>query len=244
MAWDTVDYRKGEDGIAVVTLDRPEVINAFSVQMRDDLYEVLTAVRDDPDVRGVLVRGAGQQGFCAGADLTEFGTAPSQTVARRVRWERDVWGLMLSMPKPMVAAVHGYCLGSGVEMAALCDLRIAAEDSVFGMPETALGLSPAAGGTQMLPRLLGQGRALDLLLSGRRFGATEALEHGLVCWAVPRVRLDEDAQMLLRRVIEAPGPSLAAAKRAVHEGADLPPQAALALERRLAAGLLRDGHRR
>ena len=232
----TVLFEKRGD-IAVVTLNRPEVVNAFSVRMRDDLWETLGAVRDDPDVRGMLLTGAGDGGFCAGADLTEFGTAPSQAIAREVRWERDLWGLLLSLPKPTVAAVHGYCLGSGVEMAALCDLRVASDDAVFGMPEAGLGLVPAAGGTQLLPRLVGTGRALELLLSGRRFGAQEALEYGLVSEVVPRSQLTDAATALLRRVLRAPSGAIAAAKRALAEGADLPLAAALDLERRLAAAL-------
>ena len=235
-AFATIRYAK-HDGIATITLDRPEAINAFNVQMRDDIYEALTAVRDDPEVRGVLVRGEGDRGFCAGADLTEFGTAPSQAVARRVRWERDVWGLWLSIPKPFVAALHGYCLGSGVEIACMCDLRVAADDVVFGMPEVGLGLLPAAGGTQLLPRILGPGRAMELLLSGRRFGAEEAVSYGLVSHAVPRAELQSTAQAMLRSALQAPAAVLAAAKRAVGEGADLPLNQALALERRMADSL-------
>ena len=226
------------DDIAVVTLNRPDAVNAFSVRMRDELWEVLTAVRDDPDVRGMLLQGAGERGFCAGADLTEFGTAPSQAIARAVRWERDLWGLLLSISKPTVAALHGYCLGSGLEMAALCDVRVAADDAVFGMPEASLGLVPAAGGTQLLPRLLGPGRALELLLSGRRFGAEEALAYGLVSEVVARSELTAAATALLRRVLRAPDRALAAAKRAIADGADLPLAAALDLERRLAADLI------
>ncbi|MCH8848368.1 MAG: enoyl-CoA hydratase/isomerase family protein [Chloroflexi bacterium] len=225
------------DDIAVVTLNRPDVVNAFSVRMRDELWEVLAAVRDDPDVRGMLLVGAGERGFCAGADLTEFGTAPSQTIARQVRWERDLWGLLLGIPKPTVAALHGYCLGSGLEMAALCDVRVAADDAVFGMPEAGLGLVPAAGGTQLLPRLLGPGRAIELLLSGRRFGAEDALAYGLVSEVVPRSELVAAATALLRRMLRAPSPALAAAKRAIADGADMPLAAALDLERRLAASL-------
>ena len=235
----TIGYEKLDDGIAVLTLDRPESLNAFSVQMRDDVHEALTAVRGDPEVRGLLVRGAGERAFCAGADLSEFGTTPSQTVARRVRWERDVWGLWLALPKPVVAAVHGYCLGSGVEIACVCDLRVASEDAIFGMPEVGLGLIPAAGGTQLLPRVLGQGRALDLLLTGRRFTAAEALSYGLVSEVVPGDELEQAALGLLRSLLRAPDAALAAAKRAVSEGLDLPLAQALTLERRMSAGLAR-----
>ncbi len=234
-AFETVEYEKSAGGIAVLTLNRPQVLNAFNVQMRDDVYAVLEAVRDDPDVRGLLVRGAGDRAFCAGADLTEFGSASSQVIARQVRWERDVWGLWLSIDKPMVAAIHGYCLGSGMEMASVCDLRVAADDAVFGMPEVGLGLLPAAGGTQLLPRLLGQGRALDVLLSGRRFTAGDALRYGFITRAVPTEELKTTALALLRQVIAAPAETLAAAKRAIREGLDLPLAQGLALERRLAS---------
>jgi len=234
-AFATVDYEKYADGVAVLTLSRPEALNAFNVQMRDDVYAVLEAVRDDRDVRGLLVRGAGDRAFCAGADLTEFGSAPSQVIARQVRWERDVWGLWLSTDKPMVAAIHGYCLGSGVEIASVCDMRVAADNAVFGMPEVGLGLIPAAGGTQLLPRLLGPGRALEVLLSGRRFTAGDALRYGFIMRAVPADVLETTALTLLRTVIEAPSTALAAAKRAVREGLDLPLAQGLALELRLAS---------
>ena len=236
-AFETVGYAKRADGIAVLTLNRPASLNAFNVQMRDDVHEVLTAIRDDPEVRGLLVAGAGDRAFCAGADLTEFGSAPSQAIARQVRFERDVWGLWLSIPKPMVAAIHGYCLGSGVEIASVCDVRIAADDATFGMPEVGLGLIPAAGGTQLLPRLLGPGRALDLLLSGRRFTAADALRYGLVTQVVPRADLEAASIALLTGILRAPSAALAAAKRAVAEGLDLALPQAVALERRLARAL-------
>lgn len=234
---DEVIYEKRDDGVAVLTLSHPGALNAFSVQMRDDLYEGLRAIRDDDEVRGVLFRGAGDRAFCAGAYLAEFGTAPSQAIARSVRQERDVWGLALSINKPMVAAIHGFCLGSGIEIASVCDVRIAAENATFGMPEVGLGLIPAAGGTQLLPRLLGQGRALDLLLTGRRFTASEAFGFGLVSEVVSRDILEERALALLQLMLRAPSGALAAAKRAVSEGLDMPLAEGLALERRLAISL-------
>ncbi len=238
-AFETIDYAT-ENGVALVTLSRPEAVNAFSVQMRDDLYEVLSLVRDDSAVRGVIFSGAGERGFCSGADLAEFGTAPSQAIARRVRRQRDVWALLAAMRKPSVAAIHGYCLGSGLELACLCDLRVASGDAIFGMPEVSLGLVPAAGGTQVLPRLIGlggTGRAHDLLLTGRRVGATEAMEIGLLTRIVPRGDHVKAATSLLRGVLTAPDGALHAAKRAVVGGADLPLGAALDLEDRLAMAL-------
>ena len=175
----TITYSK-TGPVARIVLDRPDVINAYNVQMRDDLYGAMEAVRDDPEVRVAVLSGAGDRGFCAGADLTEFGTAPSQVIARDVRWERDVWGLFLSLEKPLVAALHGWVVGSGIEIACLCDIRIASEDAVFRMPEVALGMLPAAGGTQTLPRIVGVDRALRMLLECGPVGAVEARRLGLV----------------------------------------------------------------
>lgn len=225
-------------GIATVTLNRPRHHNAFNVQMRDDLWEAFTAVRDDPGIRGVLLRGAGDS-FCAGADLTEFGTAPSQIAARRVRWERDLWGLMLGIPKPMVAAVHGHCIGSGVEMACVCDLRIVADDTTFRMPEAHLGLLPAATGTQLLPRIVGTARAFHWLFTGAPFNASHALRYGLATTVVPAPNVDRASRALLHRVLRAPDAALRAAKHTVNEGADLSLAPALALEHRIALQLLR-----
>ena len=232
----TILYDK-RDAVAFITLNRPDAVNAFNVQMRDDLAEVLAAVRDDPDVRGLLIAGAGDKGFCAGADLTEFGTAPSQAIARRVRWERDLWSALADLPAPVIAAVHGHCIGSGVEIAALCDLRIAARDAVFAMPEASLGLIPAAGGTQTIPHIIGESSAAALVLAGERLNAHDALRRGLVHWTVPRELLLSEAERRLRSVIEAPPQVLALVKRAVREGRDLPLHDALQLERRLAAQL-------
>ena len=135
------------DGVAHITLNRPNQINAFNIDMRDSLFQTLELFRDDTESKVAIMSGAGERGFCAGADLTEFGTAPSQIIARTVRWERDLWGLFLSLQKPLIAKLHGYVIGSGVEIAALCDIRIAADSSIFRMPEVALGMIPAAGGT-------------------------------------------------------------------------------------------------
>ncbi len=235
-AFPTLLYDK-RDGVAFITLNRPRAVNAFNIQMRDDLWESLAAVRDDPDVRALLISGAGEKGFCAGADLSEFGSAPSPTIARNVRWERDVWSALASLPIPTMAAVHGYCLGSGLEIAALCDLRIASPDAVFAMPETTLGLIPAAGGTQSLPRIIGNSRALSLMLAGQRIPAPDALALGLAHWITPRERLLADAERRLRSIAGTAPRVLALLKRALREGADLPLRDALRLERRLAAQL-------
>ena len=234
---DTILYGK-HGAVATVTLNRPRVMNAFNVRMRDELFVALEAVRDDPDVRAVVVSGAGERAFCAGADLTEFGSAPSQAVARQVRWERDVWGLMAGLRKPVVAAVRGYVIGSGVEIACLCDVRVAADDAVFAMPEVALGMIPAAGGTQTLRRAVGVGRAMEMILTNKRVGAAEAKRIGLAHRVVAPDALMGEAHALAAELASWDAAAMAAVKQAVLEGMDMPLAAGLELEGRLAGGLV------
>ena len=233
----TILYSK-QGPIAHVVLNRPRVINAYNTQMRDELFQSLEAVRDDPDVRVAILRGAGERGFCAGADLTEFGTAPSQAIARQARWERDIWGLFLGIRKPLVAALHGYVMGSGVEMACLCDVRIASPDAVFGMPEVALGMVPAAGGTQTIPRIIGVGPALEMLLTNRRVTAQEAKRLGLVHEIVPKEALLEESERVASAISSRRPEVLAAVKTAVLMGMDLPLAQGLELESRLVARVM------
>ena len=234
--YETLVYEK-RGPVAHISLDRPEVLNAYNMQMRDDFSEALSAVHDDPEVLCLLITGQGRA-FCAGADLTEFGTAPSQAIARRVRWERDVWSQLLAVPVPVVAAVHGYCIGSGIEIALLCDIRIGADSAAFSMPEVQLGMIPAAGGTQTVPRIAGWSSALDLLLTGRRIGAEEALSLGLLTRVVPEEDLLEQAWELCRRLANLEPRLAAAAKQALLRGADLPLYEALRTESILAVQAL------
>ena len=187
-AFKTLIYEK-QNSIGFVTLNRPEALNVYNVQMRDDLFEILSAIQDDDEVHVVVLNGSGEKAFCAGADLSEFLTAPPPVAARKIRFNRDVWGLFLSIQQPMIAALHGYVLGSGIEIALCCDIRIASDDARFGLPEVGLGIIPAAGGTQTLPRTVGQGYAMELLLTGKWIDAGQALRMGLVNQVVPRDQL-------------------------------------------------------
>ncbi|MCI0855580.1 MAG: enoyl-CoA hydratase/isomerase family protein [Chloroflexi bacterium] len=224
----TIIYEK-TDGIARLTLNRPAVLNALNLEMRDELWDALGAFRDDPDARVLILRGAGKA-FSAGADISDFGTAPSLTEARRARRERDVWDLLLHLPKPTIAAVHGYALGAGCEMALLCDLRIAADDANFGLPEVSLGYIPSAGGTQTLPRTIPPGAAMQMILSGDPIDAEEAYRLRLVHRVVPRDELDAAASDWARTLAERDPRALAYAKDAVVRGLDLSLADGLALE--------------
>jgi enoyl-CoA hydratase len=228
-------YEKSHE-TAYVTLNRPQVLNVYNTVMRDDLYQVLEAIKDDPEVKVAIFKGAGEKAFCAGADLKEFLTVPSTVIGRQVRLERDVWGLFLSIMKPVIAAIHGFVLGSGLEIALCCDIRLASPDAQFGLPETGLGFIPAAGGTQTLPRIVGRAKALEMLLTGRWIEAEEALSINLVNRLVTRDRLLPEAERLARRIKNYNPTVLACAKEAVARGLDLGLNEGLELEARL--GLL------
>ncbi|MBN2099450.1 MAG: enoyl-CoA hydratase/isomerase family protein [Dehalococcoidia bacterium] len=224
--------------IGHITLNRPEALNVYNVKMRDELYEVLCAIRDDPDVDVVILKGAGDRAFCAGADLSEFLTAPPPSASRRVRWERDVWGLFLSIRQPVIASLHGYVLGSGIEMALCCDLRIASEDARFGLPEVTLGIIPAAGGSQTLPRTVGRAKSLEMLLTNRWIDAREAMSAGLVNRVVPRQDLIPTVERLATQLASKPRLLTRCIKEAVSRGASLSLQEGLDMERRLAQYVL------
>ena len=226
-------------GVAHISLNRPEVLNAYNMQTRDDFSEALEAVQEDSEVGALLISGQGRA-FCAGADLTEFGTAPSQVIARQVRWERDVWGQLYGLNKPVVAALHGYCIGSGLEIALLSDLRVAAKSTWFAMPEIQLGMIPAAGGSQTLPRHARTSQSLDVLLTGRRFDAEEALRLRLVTRVVPDDQLMDAAWAICRQLAALAPKMVTAAKTALRGASDLNLGEGLALESRLA--VLSIGH--
>jgi len=232
-AFETLIYEK-EGALALVTLNRPQFLNAYNIQMRDDLFEVLNAIRDDDEVRVALFKGTGEKAFCAGADLSEFLTAPPPVAARQIRFDRDVWGLFLSIPQPLIAVLHGYVLGSGIEMALCCDLRIASDNAQFGLPEVKLGIIPAAGGTQTLPRAVGRAGALEMLLTGRWIDTQEALQLKLVNQVVPRDRLLETARGTAEKIAAYDPDVIKGIKQAVVRGMDLPLAQGLDLEKMLA----------
>ncbi len=223
--------RRGQ--VAWVTLNRPDVRNAYNTEMRDDLHAALSTVRDDESLRALVLRGAGPA-FCSGGDIREFGSAPSPVVAREVRWRRDVWGLLRSLRQPTIAAIHGHAAGSGLEMALLCDFRIAATDAILSLPETGLGMIPGVVGTQTAPRAIGVGRTLDLVLTGRQIDAREARRVGVVGSVVSSARLADEANRLARRLVKLDGELISRVKNLVVRGLDLPLTLALARERLVA----------
>lgn len=176
---DPVLFEIDARGVATVSLNRPKRLNAINLEMRDLLWTYLAACRDTPEVRVILFRGEGPA-FCAGADISEFGSAPSVIEARRARHERDLWGAIIGHRCATLAAMHGYCFGAGLELPLCCDVRIAASGATFALPEVTLGYIPSAGGTQTLPRTIPPGVAAQMILSGEPIGTEEALRWGLI----------------------------------------------------------------
>jgi enoyl-CoA hydratase/carnithine racemase len=229
--------REGE--VAWITLDRPERLNAVHLEMRDDLWEALTLLRDDPTVRVAVLRGAGERAFSAGADITEFGSAPSLVAAREARLGRDLWGLMAGLRLPLIAAIRGFAYGAGLEMSLYCDLRVASEDARFALPEVTLGYIPSAGGTQTIARHVARSDALRMATTGDAIDAREAYEIGLVHAVLPAEEVEPMARQWANRIASFPPAAVRAVKRAVVEGLDLTLADGLALERRLAATVAR-----
>jgi enoyl-CoA hydratase/carnithine racemase len=191
------------DGVATITLNRPGQLNAINLEMRDLLWQYLEACRDIPDIRVIVFRGEGRA-FSAGADIREFGTAPSVIDARRARHERDLWALLLGHRCPTVARMHGFCFGAGLELPLCCDYRVAAEGTTFALPEVTLGYIPSAGGTQTLPRIVPTGVAAHMVLSGEPIDTDAALRWGLVDAVEPGAEMDAAMRALLARILADP----------------------------------------
>jgi enoyl-CoA hydratase/carnithine racemase len=226
-----------EGDVIWLTLNRPERLNAVHMAMRDELWTQLCLLRDDPSVRVAVFHGAGDRAFSAGADITEFGTAPSYIEARHARIDRDVWGLMASLSLPLIAAIQGYAYGAGLELSLYCDLRVASEDAMFAIPEVRLGYIPSAGGTQLISRYAPRGDAMRMATSGEPVDAAEARRLGLVHRVTSREALLQTAGAWAAALAGMPPVALRATKRAVMDGLDLPLAEGLALERRLAAAV-------
>ena len=225
--------------VATVVLNRPQALNAINSRMKALFPRVLQELDDDPSVRAIVITGAGTRGFCAGADIKDFADPESSLQARKRLLQAGFAGALDRFSKPSIAAVHGHCLGGGLEMAMACDLRVAAHNTQLALPEINLGLIPGAGGTQRLPRLVGLGRALELLLTGDRIGAEDALRMGLVNKVVgPERDVRAEAVAMAQRIAQKPPAAAAAVKEAARVGSTLDLATGLRLEKDLFAMLL------
>ena len=202
------------DRVAIVTINRPDKLNALNIQTRLELSDALDDLREDDQIRVVIITGSGEKAFIAGADISEFEgrTAVQQ---RAVMRSRNIFTTAEDFPKPLIAMINGFCLGGGNELAMSCDLRIASEKARFGQPEINLGIIPGGGGTQRLPRLIGEGRAMQLILSGEMIDAAEAWRIGLVNEVHPADQLRARTMELALRIADKSPVALALAKTAV-----------------------------
>lgn len=233
MAWQTIRYELAE-GVATVTLDRPDVHNAMNEAMRQELTRCFSEVAASDDVRVIVVTGAGERAFSAGADIREFVAPQAPTRFRESRKRVDFRAVMDRCPQPIIAAIRGYAFGGGLELALACDIRIAGDDARLGLTEIDLAIIPGGGGTQRLPRLVGRGKALEMILSGARIDAREALRIGLVERVVPAAEVLAAARELARTLAAKAPVALRYAKEAIVKGLELPLADGLRLEHDLA----------
>ncbi|QDQ13798.1 enoyl-CoA hydratase/isomerase family protein [Streptomyces spectabilis] len=223
------------EGVGTIRLDRPP-LNALDIELQDRLKELAAEVTDRDDVRAVVLYG-GEKVFAAGADIKEMQDMDHRAMVLRSRALQDAFTAIARIPKPVVAAVTGYALGGGCELALCADFRIAGDNAKLGQPEILLGLIPGAGGTQRLPRLVGPSKAKDLIFTGRQVKADEALAIGLVDRVVPAAEVYTEAHAWAARLARGPALALRAAKEAVDHGLEADIDTGLAVERTWFAGL-------
>ncbi|WP_227935940.1 enoyl-CoA hydratase [Alkalihalobacillus deserti] len=223
-------YSKSEEGIATVTLNRPEAANALSLQMLYELHEVLHEIKFDPSVRCVIITAAGEKVFCAGADLKERSEMDLDQVRKTVSLIRSNINDVESLPQPVICALNGSALGGGLELALACDIRVAAERSKLGLTETSLAIIPGAGGTQRLPRLIGKGRAKEMIFTAKRIDAYEAEKIGLVEYAVPTEEVIEKSNEIAKLISKNGPVALRQSKIAIDKGIEVDLNTGLAIE--------------
>jgi len=226
---ENVLYEK-KGAIAYVTLNRPKVLNALNQRTWQDLRAAFEDARDDADVRGVILTGAGDKAFIAGADISELAQVSAVQAERSSTYGQEVLNLVENLGKPVVAAINGFALGGGCETAMACTIRLATESARFGQPEVKLGVPPGGGGTQRLPRLVGKGRALQVILSGEMISAQEAYRIGLVNEVVSADDLIPRAEAILKQIFANAPLAVRYSLEAVNKGLETSQTEGLALE--------------
>jgi len=228
MGYETLLVEKN-GGIAKITFNRPDKLNALNTRTKEDVIQLLGELENDDSVRVVVFTGAGDKAFVAGADIQEFaGRTPMQ------QWEvthgGHVYGAVADFPKPIIAMINGYCLGGGCELALACDIRIASEKAKLGQPEVNIGIIPGGGGSQRLPRLVGEGKALQLILTGDMVDAREAHRIGLVDEVVPAEDLEKRTMEIAAKIASKSPVAIRMAKLAVKAASRMPLEQGLAYE--------------
>lgn len=225
-------FDKIEEYISKITLKRPNAANSLSIQMVSELDHIVSEIKNDPTVRCVIITGQGTKAFCAGADLKERASMNEKEVRQTLYGIRQMIERIASLPQPVIAAINGAALGGGTELALACDLRIASEHAYLGLTETSLGIIPGAGGTQRLPRLIGKGRAKELIYTARKVTAQESLKIGLVEYVSKAEELEKDAVHLAEKIVRNAPIAVTQAKFAIDKGSEVDLLTGLALERK------------
>lgn len=227
---DAVVLVEEKDQVLILTLNRPEIMNSFNFAQLHALKEQIESVRFRPEIRVVIITGAGDKAFCAGADLKERATLSDIKVKEYIFTIRNLFTTVEYLNKPVIAAVNGVALGGGTELALASDIRIASENATMGLTETRLAIIPGAGGTQRLPRLVGRGKAKELIFTGRRVGAAEALEIGLVNQVCPLDSLLQESLKMAAMICETGPVAIEQAKYAINHGLETDLHTGLAME--------------
>jgi enoyl-CoA hydratase len=230
MPWSHILFEAADDGIALITLHRPATLNAISGGLLEELDQILDRVASDPAIRGLILTGSGEKAFAAGADIAELADLTAIELRDFALRGQRILGKLERLGKPSVAAINGFALGGGLELALACTVRFASEDARLGLPEVKLGLIPGYGGTQRLPRLVGRGRALEMILSGEPVTADEAFRTGLVNAVLPRAELMNHSRAWLARVLKNAPAAVALAMETVDAARDAGFDAALRAE--------------
>ncbi len=219
-----------KNGVAHLTLNRPEVMNAFNFNLLNALYAQIEELGSKTDIRVIIITGAGEKAFCAGADLKERATMKEDQVKKFILTIRNLFTTIESLNKPVIAAVNGIALGGGTELALACDIRVASMSATMGLTETRLAIIPGAGGTQRLPRLIGRGRAKELIFTGRRVTAKEALEISLVNKICEKEKLMDECMKMASMICETGPIAIEQAKLAINQGLETDLRAGLEIE--------------
>lgn len=230
MSLESIVLEERQDQVVILTLNRPNVMNALNFDMLRSLKEKIEALNFDKNARVIIITGAGDRAFCSGADLKERATLTEDQVREFIFTIRNLFTFIEFMSKPVIAAVNGIALGGGTELALACDIRIASTSATMGLTETRLAIIPGAGGTQRLPRLIGRGRAKELIFTGRRVEAREALEVGLVNKICPPEKLINECMEMAVMICEAGPIAIQQAKYAINYGLEVDINTGLAIE--------------
>ena len=222
-----------KDHVAIATVNRPKALNALNSEVLNDLNTLLDEIAADPEIRVLVLTGSGEKAFVAGADIGEMSTLTKAEGEAFGKKGNDVFRKLETLPIPAIAAVNGYALGGGCELAMACDIRLCSDTAVFGQPETGLGITPGFGGTQRLARLVGSGMAKQLIYSARNIKADEALRIGLCNAVYPAEELMPAAEKLAETIAKNAPIAVRACKKAINEGLEMPMDEAVALEEKL-----------